>query len=179
MNLAWSCSRFLCLSKFFTFGLSSSILSSLRRDLALFSSCSKIRNAVLTTSLTELYFPDSTYSFVNFSKYSPNKMEVLRAMFFLSNIPKVGMFSLTVIKVHLKSPLKEQPLTFPNESVSLPPQLLLFRLKFFFGGTIIFQNLHFFGKAQLFYHFNKSLRFWIRNFKCYGFQDFKPIRKQR
>ena len=66
-------------------------LSSLINDFDLFSSCSKTLKAALTTSLTELYLPVAICSLMNFSKYSPNNMEVFRAMTFLSNIPRIGI----------------------------------------------------------------------------------------
>ena len=48
--------------------LFSPILSSFTNDFVLFSLSSNIRNAVLTTSLTALYFPEEICSLIKFSK---------------------------------------------------------------------------------------------------------------
>lgn len=57
------------------------------------SSASKSRKAVLTTSLAELYRPEDTSLEINSSKYSPNKIEVFRAiMCFEVKVPRIGIF---------------------------------------------------------------------------------------
>lgn len=67
-------------SKFVVYPLFSPLASTLLRSFFLDTFTSKSLNAVLITSLAELYLPEDTSLDINSSKYSPSKIEVLRAI---------------------------------------------------------------------------------------------------
>src|ERR1019366_746361 len=91
-NLLCSFFKFAFGSKFFSIPLFSPWERALFRSFILNSSDSKSLNAVLITSLAELYFPDDTLAEINSSKCSPSNMEVLRAIKFLFiKVPIIGI----------------------------------------------------------------------------------------